>query len=99
MSDEKPHIPEGMEAYTRMGVNVVGPAGMPPDFVNAVFQSLVQAGALVFDPENETLTANPDMTDDKVRGLVMKMDNNMDVKDVRMLSDDEVNKDIGGRKL
>lgn len=88
-------IPEGMRKYTMLGMTIVGPEGLPEEFVASIMEGMVRAGALVFDPATSTLKANPAMEQDKIRGMTIGMDDAGNVGPCALLSDDEVKKDLG----
>lgn len=95
MSDEKEPVPDGMKRYSMLGMDIVGPEGLPDEFVGAIFESMVRTGAVLFDPETGTLSSNPAyMEEGEVGGLVMKLKDDFSVGEVKEIPKDEITRDM-----
>lgn len=95
MSEDDQPIPEGMRKYTMLGMTIVGPEGLPDEFVASVMEGMVRVGALVFDPATQTISPNPDMSDDTIRGMTIAMDDSFNVGRASLMDDEQVKKDLG----
>lgn len=94
MSEEKEPVPEGMKRYTMLGMDIVGPDGMPDEFVGSIFEAMVKSGAMLFDPDTGTIKPNPDMKPGEVGGLVMSLNDDLSVDEVRPLDKVEIEEDM-----
>lgn len=97
-NDEEVEIPEGMEKHTILGLNFVVPEGIPPEFVAAMVHGMVEAGALKYDPANNTLESVGEAG--KICGVDINVEaDGLTVRGARRLSDDEVRNGLGVDKI
>jgi hypothetical protein len=99
MSEEKKPVPEGMKRYSMLGIDIVGPEGLPDEMIAAILEGMVRAGAIEFDHKTNTLNPNPNMKDDKIRGISLGMDDGFNVGSATLMSDEQVKKDLGVNDL
>jgi hypothetical protein len=98
MSEQK-KVPEGMKRYSILGLNFVAPDGLPDEMLALVAEGMVESGHAVFDPTTNQLRANPDIEQNRVHGMVIKVNDDGEILSSKKIPDDEIKKDLGIKDL